>query len=138
MFALQNASTVTTNASELVKKAKAFIDREVVLIPNGIEPKHFKPMKKNHILAEALGLSHVILSEAKDLHHNDRDSSVASTLPHTVPASLRESDMVPVIGFVGELREKKGLATLLNAYALVNKKQPLHYSSSAKCDRVKI
>jgi glycosyltransferase involved in cell wall biosynthesis len=31
---------------------------------------------------------------------------------------------VPVVGFVGELREKKGLATLLSAYAQINKKQP--------------
>ena len=56
-------------------------------------------------------------SAGEDLHHNDRDSSVASTLP--------QSDMVPVLGFVGELREKKGLTTLLNAYALSNKKQPV-------------
>jgi glycosyltransferase involved in cell wall biosynthesis len=30
-----------------------------------------------------------------------------------------------VIGFVGELREKKGLQTLMNAYAHVNKRQPV-------------
>ena len=56
MYALQNASAVTTNASELVKKAKAFIDREIVLIPNGVDTEHFKPMEKNLVLAEALNL----------------------------------------------------------------------------------
>ena len=34
MYALQNASAVTTNASELAHKAKAFLNREVFLIPN--------------------------------------------------------------------------------------------------------
>src|SRR6185369_10548679 len=34
MYALQSASAVTTNASELRKKAQALFDREVVLIPN--------------------------------------------------------------------------------------------------------
>ena len=123
MYALQNANAVTTNASELVKKAQAFIEREILLIPNGVDTEHFKSMEKNHILAETLDLSHVILSEAtlapgasagEDLSSDIRDSSVASTLP--------QSDMVPVIGFVGELREKKGLKTLLNAYATVTKK----------------
>jgi len=122
MYALGNASAVTTNANELVKKAKAFIDREIILIPNGVDTEHFKPAPKNKVLAEMLRLSHVILSEAtlapgasagEDLYHSDRDSSVASTLP--------QSDMVPVIGFVGELREKKGLKTLLDAYATVSK-----------------
>ncbi len=46
MYALQNASAVTTNASELAKKAKAFIDREIFLIPNGIDVDCFKPMEK--------------------------------------------------------------------------------------------
>ncbi len=89
MYALQNASAVTTNASELVKKAKAFMDREVFLIPNGIDTDYFKPLPKNEALAEMLGLGNL-----------------------------------PVIGFVGELREKKGLKTLLTAYTQVNKAQP--------------
>ena len=89
MYALQNASAVTTNASELAKKAKAFIDREVTLIPNGIDVDLFKPMPKNKMLLETLGL-----------------------------------DNLPVIGFVGELREKKGLKTLLSGYAQANKKRP--------------
>ena len=69
MYALQNASAVTTNASELVKKAKAFAEgREIFLIPNGVDTEHFKPMEKNLVLAEALGFPrNVILSEAKNL-----------------------------------------------------------------------
>jgi len=89
IYALQNASAVTTNASELAKKAKAFIERDVILIPNGIDVDLFKPMPKNKMLMGTLGL-----------------------------------DNLPVIGFVGELREKKGLKTLLSGYAQVNKKRP--------------
>ncbi len=85
MHALQNANAVTTNAMALVKKAKAFIDREIHLIPNGIDTSHFKPMEKNSALAEALGLKG------------------------------------RVIGFVGELREKKGLRSLLGGYAQLTK-----------------
>ncbi len=91
MYALQNASAVTTNASVLKEKARAFVDREVVLIPNGIDTQYFKPAERNEILAQTLGLE-----------KEDR-----------------------VIGFVGELREKKGLATLLRAYAQINKIQPI-------------
>ena len=113
MYALQNASAVTTNASELVKKTKAFFDREVVLIQNGVEPGHFKRIEKNVALAESLGIiNNVILSEATNPPHDGRDSSVA-TLP--------QSDVIPIVGFVGELRKKKGLATLLSAYAQVDK-----------------
>jgi glycosyltransferase involved in cell wall biosynthesis len=57
MYALQNASAVTTNAGELAKKAKAFIDREIHIIPNGIDTDHFKPMKRNEVLVEAVGLN---------------------------------------------------------------------------------
>ena len=52
MYALQNAGAVTTNASELVKKAKAFFDREIILIPNSLDAEHFKPMSRNDVLAE--------------------------------------------------------------------------------------
>jgi glycosyltransferase involved in cell wall biosynthesis len=119
MYALQNANTVTTNASVLIKKAKAFADREIVLIPNGIETEHFKPMERNDALAEALGTnSHVTLSEAKGLEDNHRDSSVGAK-------RLPQSDMIPVIGFVGELREKKGQLSLQSACAQVNKRKPV-------------
>jgi glycosyltransferase involved in cell wall biosynthesis len=91
MYALQNASAVTTNASELAKKAKAFLDREIILMPNGIDAEHFKSLEKNLALASELGIS----------------------LPE-----------VPVIGFVGELREKKGLRALLSGYAQVAKHRP--------------
>ncbi|MFN8412427.1 MAG: glycosyltransferase family 4 protein [Anaerolineales bacterium] len=87
MYALQNASAVTTNASILAQKAKAFINREVVLIPNGIDTELFKPIEKNSTLAESLNVD-----------------------PNR-----------KVIGFVGELREKKGLQSLLLAYAKINK-----------------
>jgi glycosyltransferase involved in cell wall biosynthesis len=92
LFALQNASSVTTNASILAQKAKAVMDREIVLIPNGIDTDLFKPMKKNEALAQAL--------------------------------SLGSSTESKVIGFVGELREKKGLQTLLAVYAQLNKETP--------------
>ncbi len=106
MYALQNASAVTTNASELAKKAKAFIDRDVVLIPNGIDVECFKPMERNEGLAEALGLGGGNGDSLREASHWKVESGN------------------PVIGFVGELREKKGLATLLDAYAQINKKQP--------------
>jgi glycosyltransferase involved in cell wall biosynthesis len=91
MYALQNADAVTTNASILAKKSKAFIDREVHIIPNGIDTGHFKPAEKNEILAEMLGVE----------------------------------GQKKVIGFIGELREKKGLATLLSGYAQLLKKIPV-------------
>jgi glycosyltransferase involved in cell wall biosynthesis len=81
MYALQHAGAVTTNAAMLAAKARAFIERDIIIIPNGIDAAHFKRMEKNPALAEALGLKG------------------------------------RVIGFVGELREKKGLKTLLNGYA---------------------
>ena len=109
MYALQNASAVTTNASELVKKAKAFFDREIILIPNGIDPEHFKPMEKITKLMQTLRL---IPPEASRLpayaHFGSKQTS---------PFLNR------VIGFVGELRAKKGLKTLLSAHAQVNKKK---------------
>ena len=97
IYALQNASAITTNASGLVKKARAFLNREIILIPNGIDSEHFKPMERNEQLALALGLE--IEGKAKE-------------------------ERMPVVGFVGELREKKGLKTLLSAYAHVHKRQP--------------
>jgi glycosyltransferase involved in cell wall biosynthesis len=94
MYALQNASAVTTNATELAKKAKAFIDREIHLIPNGIDTKCFKPMERKEALAERLGITG------------------------------KKKEERPIVGFVGELRKKKGLATLLSAYAQVTKRHP--------------
>jgi glycosyltransferase involved in cell wall biosynthesis len=108
MYTLQNASAVTSNASELVKKAKAFVDREIILIPNGIDTERFKPMEKNVTLAETLGI-----------HTLESGSLLPNVQQQTV--GLQSS----VIGFVGELREKKGLKPLLHAYALINKKQPI-------------
>ena len=106
MYALQNANAVTTNASELVKKTKAFIDREIILIPNGVDIGCFKPMGRNEVLAEILGLGRKTKEERVESREWKVDGDGA------------------VIGFVGELREKKGLKTLLHAYALVNKQKP--------------
>jgi glycosyltransferase involved in cell wall biosynthesis len=108
MYALQNASAVTTNATELVKKARAFTEgREIHLIPNGIDTECFKPMDRNEILAEVLGLK---LLESDSLPSN---TGKQVSRFHT-----------PVIGFVGELRKKKGIETLLSAYTHVNKQHP--------------
>ena len=90
MFALQNANVVTANAKESIRKAKAFFDREIVLIPSGVDAEHFKPLQRNEGLVKSIGL-----------------------------------DTKVVIGFAGELREKKGLKTLLTACALVSKRQPV-------------
>ncbi len=112
MYTLQNANAVTTNTRELVKKAKAFTEgREIILIPNGVDTEHFKPMEKNLALAEALNL------ESGGLPPSFQEQ------PQHTGASSRIQNSV--IGFVGELREKKGLTTLLSAYALVNKKHPV-------------
>jgi len=92
MYALQNADVVTTNATELARKAKAFVERDVVLIPNGVDTERFKPMPRNEALAGALGTG--------------------------------TKEERAVMGFVGELREKKGLSTLFDAYAQINKTRP--------------
>ena len=97
MYALQNANAVTTNASELAKKAKAFIDRDIHIIPNGIDTERFKPLEKNRVLGEALGL-------VDDKKKEERKF---------------------VIGFVGELREKKGMAALFSGYAQTAKTMPV-------------
>lgn len=138
MYALQHADVVTTNATELARKAKAFVERDIVLIPNGVNTECFKPMERNEALAEALGLSpRIVLSEAtlapgasagEDLGHNLPGSHLHCTEHSAVQVSvamnsLPQSDTT-IIGFVGELREKKGLHTLLDAYAQINKTRP--------------
>jgi glycosyltransferase involved in cell wall biosynthesis len=95
LYALQHANAVTTNAKELAKKANILIPNlRVTVIPNGIDTEHFKAHPRNIALAESLNLM-------KDGNETAR-----------------------VIGFAGELREKKGLRSLLSAYAQVNKKNP--------------
>jgi glycosyltransferase involved in cell wall biosynthesis len=94
LYALENASAVTTNANELAKKSAALVPGlKVTVVPNGIDPNLFKPLPRNIALAESLSLI-----------NGDRPGTTAR-----------------VIGFVGELREKKGLRPLLSAYAQVNK-----------------
>lgn len=91
MYALHNASAVTTNANQLIEKAKALIDRDIKLIPNGVDTGLFKPIPRNEDLAKAIGINGGL-----------------------------------VIGFVGELREKKGMQTILHAYTQTDKQ----YSST--------
>ncbi|HET9910180.1 MAG TPA: glycosyltransferase family 4 protein [Anaerolineales bacterium] len=109
MFALQNASAVTANAKELVDRTRAFVDREIVLIPNGIDTDHFKPSEKIPKLVQTLRLIE------------------ASSLPFSSWTTQTSPFHHRAIGFAGELREKKGLKTLLAAYAQVCKK---HSSTS--------
>ncbi|MFZ5911366.1 MAG: glycosyltransferase family 4 protein [Chloroflexota bacterium] len=97
MYALQNASALTTNAGELARKAKAFVDREVIVIPNGVDSEHFKPMERNEALAKALGIDE---------------------------GRKRKDERRAVVGFVGELREKKGLQILLSGYAQITMTRP--------------
>ena len=108
LYALQNASAVTTNARELVKKAKAFFDRDIVLIPNGIDTEHFKPLEKISRLLQTMRL---IPPEA-------------SGLPSYFGMKQTSPFQQLTIGFVGELREKKGLKILLPAVAQLNQKRP--------------
>ena len=107
LYALQHASAVTTNASELVKKASAFFDREIVLIPNGIDTDHFKPLEKISRLLQTMRLIPL----------------EASGLPPYF-GMKQASQFQLTIGFVGELREKKGLRVLLPAFAQTNQKRP--------------
>ena len=109
LYALQNAGAVTTNASELVDRAKALFEREIILIPNGIDPEHFKPIEKITKLVQTLRL---IPPETSSLPAYGYFGN-----KQTSPSQNR------VIGFVGELRAKKGLKTLLTAHAQVNKKR---------------
>ena len=97
IYALGNASAVTTNANELARKARALIPgRQVTVIPNGVDSEQFQPALRNNALAESLSLI------------NHGQAGQASR----------------VIGFAGELREKKGLHPLLSAYAQVIKHYP--------------
>lgn len=97
LYSLQHASAVTTNANELARKARALMPGlEVTVIPNGVDTELFRPLPRNNALGESLSL----INRGK-LEMNSR-----------------------VIGFAGELREKKGLRPLLSAYVEVNKKNP--------------
>ena len=109
MYALQNASAVSTNAAALLKKAKAFVDREIYLIPNGIDSEHFKPIEKIQNWLQIMRLM----------------SPEAGGIPSYIGEKPTHLFQNRVIGFVGELREKKGLKPLLHALVQVNKKQPV-------------
>jgi glycosyltransferase involved in cell wall biosynthesis len=97
LYALQHANAVTTNANELAEKARALMPGlEVTVIPNGVDTEQFQPLPRSNALAASLNL----IGEQK----------------------IEESSRV--IGFAGELREKKGLRPLLSAYAQVHQKNP--------------
>jgi glycosyltransferase involved in cell wall biosynthesis len=117
MYALQNAGAITTNAGVLVNKAKALIDREIFLIPNGIDNAHFMPLEQNRVLAETIGIS------TPWTKTHGAPAETYSRLKGGSPSFVNQPDVetsgVPVIGFVGELRDKKGLKILLAAYARV-------------------
>lgn len=56
-YALQNASMITTNATELVRKSRALAPaREVTLIPNGVAADFFTPGPASPELRQSLGL----------------------------------------------------------------------------------
>jgi glycosyltransferase involved in cell wall biosynthesis len=129
MYALQNASVVTTNASELVKKAKAFLEREIILIPNGIDAENFKPIQRNEALAQSLGIRPPWTDPTgalREVHGYTNEAPMGLT--DFEASFVNEPDGlvsgISVIGFAGELREKKGLKGLLSAYAQVNNKRP--------------
>ena len=83
LYALGHANAVTTNANELARKQRRLSPAlEVTVIPNGVDTEHFKPLPRNSALAESLGL--INDGTMEDVRH--------------------------VIGFAGELREKKGIA----------------------------
>jgi len=54
----------------------------------------------------------------------ERNAGLAETLGLTTKDTKEHKGKPSIIGYAGELREKKGLRTLLYAYAQVNKKQP--------------
>jgi len=96
IYALQHATAVTTNSRILAAKARAFVDRKVIEIPNGIDTDLFKPMERNEKLERALGIKKgAILGK------------------------------VHVLGFFGELRAKKGMQLLLSAFSVVAQTLPV-------------
>ena len=53
-YALQHASAVTTNTTEMVKKARALVPGlGVTIIPNSVDSEHFRPLPRNELLAES-------------------------------------------------------------------------------------
>lgn len=93
-YTLQHVSAVTTNARELSKKAKALVPGLTITVV------------PNGIDAEHFKPlpRNLALVESLNLIHGEKTAHV--------------------IGFAGELREKKGLRPLVSAYAQVNKIYP--------------
>jgi len=99
---------VTTNAKVLELKARAFFDRDIPIIPNGVDTDHFKPMDNINQLLKTLRLTTL-------------DSS---GYPHQLGPQQAPPLHERVVGFAGELREKKGIRILMPAFAQVNKTGP--------------
>ena len=93
-YTLQHASAVTTNANELAKKAKALVPGLAIAVVPN-------GIDARHFKPLPRNLA---LAESLDLIHGTKTARV--------------------IGFTGELREKKGLRPLLSAYAQVDKVCP--------------
>ena len=94
LYALQHASAVTINANELAKKAKALVPDLEV----AVVPNGVDPERFKPL---------------------PRNMALAESL-----SLVNREEATRVIGFAGELREKKGLRPLLNAYAQVNGGHP--------------
>lgn len=115
IYALQNADAVAASASELARKAKAFVERDICLLPNGVDAERFKKLPRDAALAQSLGVNSASLGTAQTAE-NDPGATMLS-------ARTKKSRR-PVIGFAGELKSRKGLSTLLIGYAKTNKLRP--------------
>lgn len=106
LFALQHASALTTNARELARKAQALAPgRPVTLIPNGVDAAGFAPDTAAAARARV-------------------EARVRSGL-RALPAGPHDPTTLPLIGFVGEARAKKGLGVLLQALRALARERPV-------------
>lgn len=104
-YALQHATALTANTHDLIRKIRALVpSRDAVYIPNSVDIDLFSPPPPN--------IPYTPLPDAFAL----REQLVAS---HPALATL------PLIGFVGEARAKKGLSTLLIAVRQVAEQRPI-------------
>jgi glycosyltransferase involved in cell wall biosynthesis len=106
LFALQHAGALTTNARELARKAQALAPgRTVAVIPNGVDAARFAP----DACAEQREVARAQVREA------------LRGLPGVGGA---DAETLPLIGFVGEARAKKGLGVLLLALRSLARERP--------------
>ena len=106
LFALQHASALTTNARELARKAQALAPgRSVAVIPNGVDAARFAPDA---------------CPEAREAAR----AQIRAALRGLPVAGGADVETLPLIGFVGEARAKKGLAVLLLALRSLARERP--------------